>query len=72
MFTSTSTSPIKVGHPVRDRLKSYFAAVHRHSADKRSIRQLQKLDDRALRDIGVTRTEVLRTRPRPLLQLYLD
>jgi uncharacterized protein YjiS (DUF1127 family) len=66
MFASANASPVDPGHPIRDCLRSYFAALYRHSLDKRSVNQLQDLDDRMLRDIGVTREQALRARPRPL------
>ena len=71
MFASTNALPINPGRSLRDRLSSYLAAVERHSLEKRSIKQLQNLDDRMLRDIGVTRVEALRAKPRPFLQIVL-
>ena len=72
MFASTNALPIKPGRSLRDRLRSYLAAVERHSHEKRSIKQLQKLDDRMLRDIGVTRGEALRAKLRPLQHFVLS
>jgi len=70
MFASTNALPINPGRSL-DRLRSYLAVVQRRSLEKRSIKQLQNLDDRMLRDIGVTRGEALRAKPRPFQQIVL-
>ena len=46
MFASTNVLPVNPGRSVRDRLRSYFAAVQRHSVEKQGITQLHELDDR--------------------------
>ncbi len=71
MFASTNVLPVNPGRSVRDRLRSYFAAVQRHSVEKQGITQLHELDARLLRDINVSRDEALRTRPRPLQHFFL-
>lgn len=69
MFATVNALPINPGHPVRDRLRSYLAAVQRRSFEKRSLKQLQALSGHTLRDIGMTRDESLRATPRPLQHL---
>jgi uncharacterized protein YjiS (DUF1127 family) len=69
MLASVNALPINPGHTVRDRLRSYLAAVQRRSFEKRSLKQLQALSGHTLRDIGMTRDESLRTTPRPLQHL---
>ena len=71
MSAPTKALPINPGRSLRDRLKSYLAVVQRRSLENRSIKQLQNLDDRMLRDIGVTPGEALRAKPRPFQQIVL-
>jgi uncharacterized protein YjiS (DUF1127 family) len=65
MFITTNATSANLGRPVRAGLRAYFAAALRHSHEKHRVRELQQMSDRMLRDIGVTREQALRERPRP-------
>lgn len=51
--------------PALGRLRAYVEAAHRHSLEKRRVRELHFMSDRMLTDVGVTREEALRAQPRP-------
>ena len=65
MFATTNATPIYRGRSFRDRFRSYLAAFHRHSIERRNVRILHGMSDRMLRDIGVSREQALRETPRP-------
>jgi uncharacterized protein YjiS (DUF1127 family) len=69
MFTTANTLLINPGRPFRDRLKSDLATSRRRAFEKRSIAQLHKMDERMLKDIGLTRGDVIHARPRTLKEI---
>jgi len=71
MITLTNAFRNDQSSPFWNGLKALFAAGLRHSSERRSISQLQKLDNRLLSDIGLSREEVLRVRPRSLLEIEI-
>lgn len=65
MYADTNIAPAVISRPLKDRLGSYVAALRDYRRERRDLIRLSQLDDHRLRDIGVTRDEVLRSRPRP-------
>jgi uncharacterized protein YjiS (DUF1127 family) len=53
-----SVPRLRLQQPAGERVKATLAALWRHYEQARVKRALERLDDRLLRDIGVTRAEV--------------
>ena len=68
-MTTANVLSIESGRPFRDRIKALLAAFRVRSSEKRNIAKLQNLDDWILKDMGLTREEALRVRPRTLKEI---
>ena len=67
MTTLTQTAPAPLACPgILTRLRAWFAERERRRIDRDAFRNLLRLDDAMLRDIGVTRDEVVRAASLPL------
>ena len=65
MYSDMNIAPAILSNPLEDRMSSIFAAFRNHHRERMDLMRLSNLEDHLLKDMGLTREQVLRSKPRP-------
>lgn len=69
MYADTNLAPMASNRSMMDRMGSYLAEFHDCRLERRDVLRLSEMDDHLLKDVGLTREQVLRGKPRPFRHL---
>ena len=65
MYADTNFAPMTSNRSMMERMSSHLAAFRNYRLERRDVLRLSGMDDHLLKDVGLTREQVLLTKPRP-------